>query len=288
MKRLLLGLLATCLLGVAPGAKAAIALVQHPTMVHFASVTSTSLAFVSNVTAGDGIVVMVALHDNETLTVTDTLTNTILTAQALAGSTSRYVAFYYVQSSLGGADTVNISWATSSSGLLAIAEYSHGGIGLVFDAAATIATGLGTTITSNSVTPSVSGELAAGFFGMGLGTVNNAWTNGFTQRDSVSGVTISGGWADQVLSTAAAISTGDTTTSSQNWTMGLALFKEASGPSCTHDAWLQSGATPAVPTAGSTIVWRKGGATDGTFGSVDCSSVTYYQPGNGNGAVGVN
>lgn len=282
MKRLLLGLLATCLLGVAPGAKAAIALVQH-TMTHFAATTSASVSFGSNVTAGNGIVIGIALHDSETITITDTLTNTILTAQALNGSGNRYVAYYYVQSSTGGADTVNISWATSSSGLLGIAEYSHGGTGLAFDAAATIASGTSTTPTSNSVTPAVSGELAVAIFGTGSANVNNAWTNGFTQRDVWSGVTISGAWADQILASTAAISTSDTLTSSQSWTMGLALFKEASGgSSCTHSAWLQNG-TIAVPTASSTVVWRK----DGTFGTVDCTSTQYYQPGNG-GAFGVN
>lgn len=215
----------------------AITLVQKASSYTSATTAPPALNFPSAVTAGNGLIYLVGTNDNQTVSISDTLGNTVQSAVALGGS-GNFVAVYYVQNTLGGANGLNVSWSASANAYLAVAEYSGLATSGMFDSAATIATGTSTTPTTNSATPTVSGELAIAFFSIGLVNLSGTWSNGFTARDTISGHGMNAAWADQVLS--GTTSTSTTFSSANNgsqWSAALALFKPPGSPPPTTGSY---------------------------------------------------
>ena len=154
-----------------------------------------------------------------------------------------------------------------------------------FDQATAIATSTSTsgTLTTASVTPVESGELAV------VASVNwhnsnvLTWNNGFVQETSLDGpgqVPPDLAFADQVLSTTSAIAGSATSTASNGWSMSMMLFKPATSSACTHEGTTSAGAL-AVPNGTSGSYW----STIGNFVTPNCSSVDYWQPTVGNSGV---
>lgn len=247
---------------------------------------SSTNAVAYTATANNNLVVLVNVSGAPvSASITNTLGYTWHTAFAVAtGSGNAYLAAFYAENVSGGADTITVTFGASANSNVYVAEYSGLADASSLDAVSTIKGAFSSSLSSNSVTPSAVGELAILFGGDGgTGVTYSGITGGFTVQDaSLESKAPSSFWGDQVAG-AGAVSGGATVSASTNWSAIVLLFKASGGgSSCTHSAWLSNG-TIAVPTAGSTSVWRK----DGNFGTVDCSTTQYYQPTNA-GAFGVN
>jgi hypothetical protein len=239
-------------------------------------------------TAGDSVIVVVAASSALTsASIADTLGNTWTAPYSYDDNAPGQAVFYCQTLNSSSADTITITFGASGATYAAAEEYSNGSSGTslgAFDKAATIKAGSATGATTNTTgSPAVSGELAVAFISTNTTSVVTAgsWTNSYTQRDASASNTPNYFFADNIVS--AATSTGVTLSATIDWEFNLLLFKPASGgSSCTNTGWTQSGSI-AAPVSGSTDVWLQSGA----FGTVNCSSTSYYQPGNG-GAFGDN
>ena len=246
-----------------------------------ATTMPAGLAFPSNVTAGDGIVAAFGIYVSggvASITCSDTQGNSFSVAQEPT-TDGQTVALCYGVAGATGADTISVVYPTSAEGWQGVAEVT-GLPSMTLDTAATLATGTSALPASNTATPAGANEVAFGFFASQLANLTGSWGNSYVNLGNYSGNGTTGGFSDSVVS--ASTSTSYALTSSHSWDFGLVIFKAGGGATCTHKGLLSNG-TKAIPTSGSTVVWRK----DGTFGTVDCMATQYWQPDNGQ-VFGVN
>jgi hypothetical protein len=185
-----------------------IAYVECPTK------TTCSLPLPAPVTAGDTMIVSVALYLTPTATVSDSLGNayTFVVGPADDPSYRSYIAAAY--NTPGGANTVSVAASTRTDIYIWAAEYS----GITgFDVEAST-TGNGTSVASPNLTTTGSDELLYGYAGYFYGgTVDPS----FTFR-STGGLVIV---EDRIAPTAGSYRLTGTQYGSGTWTANLAAFK---------------------------------------------------------------
>lgn len=226
MKRLRLLLLIFALFATIP-AKAAISIVQH-TSKDAGSVTSSTLAFGSNNTAGNFIAVCIRIgtEPSITITVSDSNSNTYASALQFNDTTGiNTVAIVYAANIAGGANTITVSYAGGSATLrFSIAEYS----GVVTSSPVDVTgsnQGTGTALDSGSVTTTTNGDLIIGVM---VNANGRTWTagTGYTSEEQVpTGATSKLMFEDKIQSTSGAVSASATISSSDQWSAGIATFK---------------------------------------------------------------
>lgn len=152
-----------------------------------------------------------------------------------------------------------------------------------------IAPGTGTgAVTSGNITPASQPAILIGFsqniggnYSTGL-TVTAGFTNHALSH--ITGVNGNGAAAlgDERLTSTSAIAatfTANASVGAQDVvSFGVVIPESGGGASCTHNGYTSAGAL-AVPTASSTVVWRK----DGSFGTTPCdgTGTQWWQPGSG-------
>lgn len=142
---------------------AAIAHVQSPANGATSSgVTSLTLAFASNVTAGNMILVSCMVGDlSTTPTISDTKLNTYPAADVTGTDVSDggRLFLHHAYNIAGGADTVNCSISPATVTIrLSISEFSGAATTNAFDKSSNNS-GTGTAVTNANVTPTQDGEL---------------------------------------------------------------------------------------------------------------------------------
>ena len=270
LSRCLLGLLAAALL-------ASAAYATTPVQIVTARGTGTSLpiAFTAaNVTAGDTLVLEVYTQSAAPTSVTESLAETVNTRVAWGGGGSSEFSVYDVLNSAGNAKvsfTINVS---ASQNITAILEEYAGAAAHTFDQATAIATNTSTSVSSGSLTPAESGELAIGALVIAAGSDQvSAWGGGFVEeanQNSSGGVAPTINLADQILSSASPIAVTATLSGSYQWSVAELLYKPAAS-SCTHAGITSAGAI-SVPN-GASGSYR---LANGSFGTPDCSTVSYF------------
>jgi len=219
-----------------------------------------------------------------------------LTSIAYDGSTTAFTTddgFRLVADGADGKDYYTGSWSIASvtsgshSVALTMVNVTNARVYLIevsglgsFDLAATGKYGNSASPVSNSITPTVSGDLLlAGYVALSGGITYSglgSFTSQATQTTSPSNML-----ASYVQPTAGAITSGATMSASTFWMDYLVAYKAAgAGGTCTHAGITSAGAF-AVPVAGTTVMRLK----NGSFGTVDCSTVSYFQE---RGVFGVN
>lgn len=237
----------------------------------------------NGVTAGDLLVVFCSQYATSALTVTDSDSNTVVQALAPSGSgNSYYVSLYYIANASAGTHTETLA---NGSGNLScyFAEFSGVATSSPEDgSAAAIAVGNGTAITANSVTPSVSGDLAISFYGSDASPIPTiTWGTPLSGANDANGGYTGGSTAWGVLTGTSAFAATATIGSTATWAASTVLFKPSGAAStCAHDGYTSTG-TLSIPNGTSGSYWLK----NGTFGTPDCSTVNYWQPTVGNFGV---
>ncbi len=212
------------------GQGGSIALVQH-TGKDAGTVTSSTLAFTANNTAGNWIAVAIrAWKCGPTLSVTDTRGNTYRMAmrfnETVDGMT---LAVFYAESIAGGPNTVTVSGIQAGGTLrLAILEYSGVATANSLDVTAS-AQGTSTAPTTSTVTSTASGDLV-----LGLLSTANARTftpgSGYVIQDRVPAAPNTKFVVeDRIQTTAGPVSANGTLNTSDIWGAALAAFRPAGG-----------------------------------------------------------
>lgn len=206
----------------------AITLVQHTQSAVAVPGTSTTLAFGSNLTAGNLLVLMCRLGANgTTMTTTDTLGHTWVEAVNVDNAAGgRRTFLRYVENCSGGANTITFTPSTSVTFRIAIFEYS----GLLTSGAldqktATGATGNSTTANSGNLTTTQADELLIGFAERSTSTF--VATGGFTIEEAVPAAPNSFLAAMDLIVSATGTYSCGATFASGDWSAGLATFKAA-------------------------------------------------------------
>lgn len=193
------------------------------------SASARDVAFGSNVTAGDLIVVAVSQYFDGTQTVTDSQLNTyspVSPGQLINNidSNARGQIFYTIAGSTG-ACTVRVTPSKSCYMSVAIAEYSGNDTSSPFDSSAN-ANGTSTTPSSGSITVSNANSLVVGMTWSANNSFSSSAGTGFTQRYT-SNTNEPLSYEDGVFS----VNTAATFTQGINsWSCFGASFKPASAP----------------------------------------------------------
>lgn len=282
MKMSFKSMLCLLLLAFISQANAAIALVQKNTAAVFSTTASVSL---SSVGAGHLVVLELYGSASGTPTVSETApgTDTVNTAVAYGcnATPNACVGIYYIQNSVGGTTTLQVTFTASTGIGLVEIEYSGAATTGALDSATAINSATNSsTVSTASLTPASSGEL--GVVGAAITTNSTVtWSAPFTSQETQIGNTIHGTYADEIGTTGAITPSGTISLGNSGWAAAMVLFKAASGGgSCTHDGITSAGAI-AIPN-GTSGTYR---LTSGALGTPDCSTVSYKQT---QGAVGVN
>jgi hypothetical protein len=204
--------------------------------------SSMSLAFNSNVTAGNLLLVLVGNSTgglSASYTVTDTLGNTYVSLGQVedvsGGPTSDLL---WCVSNGSGANTVSVSYTSGSGLALHVAEFS--GVSYL-DQNAASSDNTGTSADSGPVTTNVANELLIGALcASGAPTVGSGWTLLSTQ-----GATIRSSWEYQIVSSTgtydATYTIGSGKSGTPSWGLRIATFSPtlppASGKPYAY-AWL--------------------------------------------------
>ena len=189
-------------------------------------------------------------------------------------------AIYYRTSVSSGSHTITATFSSATAGLLA--AYCIGGAG-AFDGAAgndSSFAGTGTNaVLGGSVTTTAGGDSVNGFFSVvsGSGTLSVGTSPGTFTTQSCTGTALCETYTQ---ASSGAIQASATSSASSEVIGFTVAFKSSGGSTCTHAGWTSTGSV-AVPTAGSTVVWLK----NGSFTTVDCATVNYWQPALGNFGV---
>jgi hypothetical protein len=211
-------------------ARAAINLVQTINGVTNGG-TSVVVTFSSGATAGNLIIAICGARDGSTLSISSP--SGFSTAINTNGTPSQGI-FYMVAA--GGETGITCSSTANTRLGLHIYEFSgtYPSQSAVFDAAATTATGSGTTPATNSVTTGNPNNLLIAGVVANANTAceNNAWTNSFTEQNDfpntgqpASKSTYCG--ATRTVAATGSYSTGVNLNLSSAWRADLAAFKEA-------------------------------------------------------------
>ena len=142
-----------------------IRVIQHAATGNRSSVPNISLAFPSNVTAGDFLIITGTAAAPQTITISDTAGNTFLPAMSEVIDPAQDVTAYiwYVTNAVGGPDTVTLNPVGGPDAMeIHISEWSGINSSSPLDQIS-FATGVGTQITSGIKTTTQNGELVFGY-----------------------------------------------------------------------------------------------------------------------------
>jgi hypothetical protein len=198
---------------------AAIAFVQ----VNAATVSSANtetLAFASNTTAGDMILVGFDMASGSPTSVTDTQGNTFVqVGSTLTNPNGHLAALYYAANIKGGADSVTVNISATANFLQEyLTEYSGVATSSPIDVQAG-AVGSSSTVSSGNATTTVANDLIFGYMDNGG---SGSAGSGFMLRSNFSGNVVEDEAAGAPGSYAA------TGTANASWTMQMAALKPAS------------------------------------------------------------
>lgn len=211
---------------------ATIALVQHPSPLSQAANTTGSLAFASNPTANDLLVVCARLGNANpsptSITISDTPTNTWTQIGSTVTTASQFnLLCWYAVNSTTGADTVTVSWTNSQTLRMMEYEYSGTATSSPLDTNAS-GTGSSTGInSSSSINPAGPNEL---LFVAACNNANVTYTAGtnYTLEDQIPAGSSGKMGTEQWIQTTATSDNGPFTISpSDSWGTILAAFKPA-------------------------------------------------------------
>lgn len=123
--------------------------------------SSDTLAFPSNVTAGNSLILGINIDQsaNTVSSVTDTQSNTWSLISALTNGVNRTVYLYWVQNANAGATTITVTYSGASSATLSAGEFS--GISAV-DTTIAGANGSTNPINPGNITPTVNNTMVVG------------------------------------------------------------------------------------------------------------------------------
>lgn len=176
--------------------------------------TSLAVSFSSNTTAGDAIIVPAGVYMTTISSVTDSQGNTYTQSVANGGN-----AIFVAPNIIGGADTVTVHFAASSSFDAAyILEYSGVLTSSPLDQA-TSATGTGTTANSGNITTTSANEILVGFCN-GDYTLAASGAN-WNSRQTAGGNVVE----DSFVSATGTYSAACTQSQSGNWEALIASYK---------------------------------------------------------------
>jgi len=162
----------------------AISFVQSAVAGSGNSAAQRSLAYSSNVAAGNLLVVAISTFGTSiTMTVVDTQGNTYAQAGSYGINGSNRVSFWYAVAGSSGANTVQVTPSAAAFMGLGVLEYSGAPASSPLDATSTNS---GSTLAVSTGTVAVNGanELLLGCFGEGQGTYTFSPDAGFTTRCS--------------------------------------------------------------------------------------------------------
>lgn len=193
--------------------------------------TTATLAFLSNVTAGNFLAVHVA-SAVAAITPTDTLTHTYLAAMVeTVVNTNNRTRLYFVPGCSGGANTVQVTFGSSSKWILNITEYRDVKTTSPLLHAAG-ATGFGTAANSGNIGPTSIADVLL----LGSGTIENSagdpiapGTNWTEVLDTASGsnTPATGHLEERMPNATGTYNATATLTSSTNWAWQIAAFEGA-------------------------------------------------------------
>lgn len=213
-----------------PRALADVGFVQAPATGGNCSGTSCTLAFGSNVTAGNLVTMECAAGSNQSPNASDTLGNTYTQAYTKTDTLDAggIISGFYVLSSAGGADTVTCSVAASAPLRLTIQESSWGGSTGSLDTTSVSADGASaTSMVVDSFTPSANGSALICSYRNPNGVTFTAGTN-YTLRGVAPAAASSRLGSEIWYQATAAANTGPMTQSvNQSYAGGCMVFKPA-------------------------------------------------------------
>ena len=223
-------------------------------------VTSISVTL-NNVVSGDTLWVGMECGGSESLTVTDSAGT--LTTAALDNTTAPLHGQFAGFSAAAGTHTFTATLGTARTCAIFAAELDPAQAASLDGAPFTPNAGSSITVTTNTATPSTSGDLAIAFVNLQSGQTN-PWaaglTNGYTAVDSGVGTTANGIWG-YLTGVSAATSSGITIPAADNWNASVILFKAASG----------AGGTAAITEASDTVSATGNIAIPGTASITEAS-----------------
>lgn len=228
------------LVSLAPGGNTGIpanipAIIQKNSGASTGSVSSLAVAFTSNndplVTKRRTIVVVCGAGSNGTLSVTDTLGNTYLSAVSGANSTTFEAQIFYAVGILSGANTVTI--ATTSASSIAAQIYEVDGLVQPIGALGQNSSGSGTGTTASTSNLSASSPNSLIFLGVAVGTTAEAitavsgtnWTVDSSQNTTTPSGLYSFGALSLALDSIVPVTPQATIAASKPWAAVAAIFK---------------------------------------------------------------
>ena len=208
----------------------ALAHVQSREFTGVYPMTTGALAFLSNVTAGNLIVVAVSHYigdANHTISVTDSLSNTYQTDISGVGAGSYHVRLFYAMNIAGGANTVTVEVPDSSDLWFTITEISGAATTSALDISGT-ASG-GTATPTVSITTTVADTILFGIFNHEGSDRTLTPGAGFTQiEEQEGGSTVMPGLSEyQIVTSSGSKTVNGTLGSAATWNICAAAFKAA-------------------------------------------------------------
>lgn len=209
---------------------AAISQVQHTNKDVSTNVSSTTLAYVSNVTANNLLVVVVRSGGAVTsITITDTIGNTWTNGTFHAISATGSLQISWSVNSSSAADTITVTPNSASTIRVAIYEFSGTATASVLDVQENVQSGTGTGPDSTSFTPAQDNELVVGAAIVDNTATFTAGTN-YTLQDAVpASPNTKLGVETWIQTTATATTANFTVSGNPSWMAARAAFKQASG-----------------------------------------------------------
>lgn len=252
-----------------------------------------TLAYTSNVTAGNLLVVAVATEvgTGTTVTVSDTRGNSWQQAGTYAPTSIGTASIWYATANGSGANTVSVLPSTSSYMSIGAIERAGNAASSVLRAVSTAASGTGTSASTNSVA-ALAGDFVIAIATQGTGniavTVASPFTLQVNQPDGSSSVAL---YAADDLSASGTEAATFTFGSSAGWATLAAAFKPSAGdttPPVVASASVNAAGTtltisfteasspPVLPASSVTgFTLKAGGISTGTLTATAISSLTY-------------
>ena len=275
-------------LTVTAASAAGIKLVQHTSVDEgIAALSSASLAFASNNTAGNWIGVGIRVgQPNETITVKDSKGNTYRNAtqinQTADGDT---LAIFYAENIAAGANTVTISVSSADTLRFAILEFS--GVATSGSVDQAIASqGSNASPNSGSITTTANGDLLLGAILTADGETFTAGS-GFQILESVPAAPNTKLIAEyQIQGMSGSTSASATLSSADPWSAAIAAFKAGTGGTSAPKITSANNATFTVGSAGSFTVTATGSPAPALTESGSLPNpVTFKDNGNGTATI---
>lgn len=197
---------------------------QHTNKDQSTAVTSTNLAYGSNLTAGNlGLACIRAGNKSTVLSITDTLSNTwnsVVSQQVTGTGNGELLQCFEAHNVAGGADTLTINSTLSVSLRIAIFEYSGTATSTPVDGSNSNS-GSSSSLASNTVTPSAPNELIISAGSVDASETFTAGTN-FALVEVVPGAPSKLGVEEWIQTTATATTGPMTISGSDSW--GAVVF----------------------------------------------------------------